>query len=85
MNAAFVQSNLCSNSFTRDSIMSQTRQSFYGKYRGKVTDNTDQNNQGRIRAEVLAVYQGGESGWALPCSPYGGKGVGFFFIPPVGA
>ena len=66
-------------------IISQTRQRFYGKYRGKVTDNADPNNQGRIRATVPAVYDCKESGWALPCSPYGGKGVGFFFIPSVGA
>jgi len=37
------------------------------------------------RATVPAVYDCEESGWALPCSPYGGKGVGFFFIPSVGS
>jgi len=26
-----------------------------------------------------------ESGWALPCVPYAGKGVGLFLIPPVNA
>ena len=25
------------------------------------------------------------TGWALPCTPYGGNNVGFFFIPPKGA
>lgn len=59
--------------------------SFYGKYRGVVTNNTDPLMQGRIRAQVPAVLGDLETGWALPCSPYGGNDVGFFFIPPVGA
>jgi uncharacterized protein involved in type VI secretion and phage assembly len=56
---------------------------FYGKYRGKVTDNMDPLMQGRIRAKVPAVFGEEETGWALPCSPYAGSGVGFFFVPPV--
>jgi hypothetical protein len=58
---------------------------FYGKYRGKVTDNKDPLMQGRIRATVPAVLGDLETGWAIPCSPYGGRNVGFFFMPPVGA
>ena len=58
---------------------------FYGKYRGKVKENSDPLMQGRIRAQVPAVFGDDVSGWALPCSPYGGNGVGFFFIPPVDA
>lgn len=65
--------------------MSETRQRFYGKFRGVVTDNRDPLMLGRIRATVPAVFGDEESGWALPCSPYAGKGVGFFFVPPVGA
>jgi uncharacterized protein involved in type VI secretion and phage assembly len=60
-------------------------QLFYGKYRGKVTNNKDPDNRGRIRAKVPDVYDFEESGWALPCTPYAGNGVGFFFVPPVGA
>jgi Type VI secretion system/phage-baseplate injector OB domain len=60
-------------------------QHFFGKYRGKVTDNGDPLMQGRIRAKVPSVFGSEESGWALPCTPYAGKGVGFFFIPPVDA
>jgi hypothetical protein len=55
---------------------------FYGKYRGKVTDNADPFKQGRIRAKVPAVFGEMETGWALPSAPYGGKGVGIFFVPP---
>lgn len=58
---------------------------FFGKYRGTVSDNNDPSNLGRVKARVPAVLQNEETGWALPCSPYAGNGVGFFFVPPVGA
>ena len=60
-------------------------QKFFGKYRGLVTDNNDPLMLGRILAKVPAVFGAKKTGWALPCSPYSGNGVGFFFIPPVGA
>jgi Type VI secretion system/phage-baseplate injector OB domain len=59
--------------------------SLYGKYRGKVTKNDDPSNLGRIRALVPDVFDDEESPWALPCTPYAGNKVGFFFIPPVDA
>ncbi len=65
--------------------MSELSQRFYGKYRGVVADNKDPLMLGRIRAMVPAVYGDKETGWALPCSPYAGKGVGMFFVPPIGA
>jgi hypothetical protein len=58
---------------------------FYGKYRGKVTDNNDPLLMGRIRAKVPAVFDEEVTGWALPSMPYGGPGVGFFFVPPTDA
>lgn len=58
---------------------------FYGKYRGIIADNRDPLTQGRVRAYVPAIFGEHETGWALPCAPYGGKNVGIFFIPPVGA
>jgi uncharacterized protein involved in type VI secretion and phage assembly len=58
---------------------------FYGKYRGQVTDNHDPLMQGRIRAMVPAIFGDKETGWALPSAPYGGNGVGIFFIPPISA
>lgn len=60
-----------------------SRRYFYGKYRGKVTNNHDPLNIGRIRARVPAVFGTSEIGWALPCVPYAGDKLGFFFIPPV--
>lgn len=41
--------------------------------------------QGRVKAKVPAVFGEEDTGWALPSVPYAGNGVGFFFIPPVGA
>ena len=60
-------------------------QPFYGKFRGVVSDNNDPNNMGRIRAKVLDIFGGYESGWALPALPYAGDGVGLFLIPPTNA
>src|SRR5437870_12968478 len=58
---------------------------FYGKYRGVVSDNSDPNNLGRIRARVADVYGEQESGWAMPSVPYAGRSVGLFLIPPTNA
>lgn len=64
--------------------MTQGR-TFYGKYRGFVTNNQDSSNLGRIRAKVPDVAGDIELGWAWPCAPYGGNGMGLFAIPDVGA
>jgi uncharacterized protein involved in type VI secretion and phage assembly len=61
------------------------RRDLVGKHRGIVTDNRDPLMQGRIRARVPTVLGHQETGWALPCVPYGGNRVGFFFIPPIDA
>ena len=58
---------------------------FYGKYRGVVTDVNDPLMTGRIRARVPDVLGDQQSGWALPCAPFGGSGVGFFALPTVDA
>jgi hypothetical protein len=59
---------------------------FYGKYRGFVLDNADPLELGRLRATVHGVLGDDvPTGWALPCAPYAGAGVGLFAIPPVGA
>ena len=58
---------------------------FYGKYSGVVTDNNDPLQKGRIKAKVQDVMGDRESGWAMPCAPFGGGGMGFFALPKVGA
>jgi uncharacterized protein involved in type VI secretion and phage assembly len=40
---------------------------------------------GRVRARVPDVLGDKESGWALPCAPFGGDGMGFFAVPKNGA
>lgn len=58
---------------------------FYGKFRGIVTDNKDPLMIGRVRAKVPDVFGDLESGWAMPCAPFGGNTTGFFAIPAEGA
>jgi hypothetical protein len=58
---------------------------FFGKYRGKVENNIDPMQSGRIQISVPAVLGDGKLSWAMPCVPFAGSGVGFFMIPPVGA
>ena len=58
---------------------------FFGKYRGVVTTIEDPLKIGRIRAQVPDVLGDHESGWAMPCAPFGGKGMGFVSLPSVGA
>jgi uncharacterized protein involved in type VI secretion and phage assembly len=58
---------------------------FFGKYRGVVTDIEDPYKMGRIKARVPDVFGDDESGWAMPCAPFGGSQTGFFAIPTVDA
>jgi uncharacterized protein involved in type VI secretion and phage assembly len=58
---------------------------FYGKFRGIVTDINDPLMTGRIRARVPDVMGDQESGWAMPCLPFAGSGMGLFGLPTVGA
>ncbi len=66
-------------------LAEQSRNRFYGKYRGVVSNVDDPENRGRIRAYVNEILADIESPWALPCSPYAGDGMGLYTIPPVGA
>ncbi|HEY0858570.1 MAG TPA: phage baseplate assembly protein V [Albitalea sp.] len=56
----------------------------WGKYAGKVAGNTDPQQMGRLQVMCPAVL-GAAQVWAMPCVPYAGPGVGFYFIPPIGA
>lgn len=66
---------------TRESALNSEIESFYGKYRGRVTDNQDPKGLGRIRARVPEVLQDVETGWAIPCAPYAGDGAGSYTVP----
>jgi hypothetical protein len=57
---------------------------YWGKYRGRVEANVDEELMGRIQVSCPAV-PGLRLGWAMPCVPYAGPGVGWFAIPPIGA
>jgi hypothetical protein len=63
-------------------LAAQSRERFYGKYRGVVSDNADPENLGRIRARVPEIYGDQESPWALPCTPYAGDNLGWYGVPP---
>ncbi len=56
-----------------------------GLFRGEVTNNIDPQRQGRVQFSLPSVFGSNTLTWAMPCVPYAGPGVGFFFIPPVGA
>lgn len=60
-------------------------QAYYGKYRGKVANNIDPLQQGRVQITCPAVLGDGQLSWAMPSAPYAGPGVGFFMVPPVDA
>jgi hypothetical protein len=55
---------------------------FYGKYRGKVENNLDPLQLGRLQVSCPAVYGEDTTSWAMPCVPFAGSQVGFFALPP---
>ena len=57
---------------------------YYGKYRGRVVDNNDPRQMGRLRAHVPEVLGEVASDWALPCVPYAGDGSGQYTVPEPG-
>jgi len=67
-------------------LAQQAQQRYYGKYRGFVTDNRDPETRGRLKLRIPSVLGDQETGWALPCLPFGGlANQGLFMIPEVDA
>jgi uncharacterized protein involved in type VI secretion and phage assembly len=67
-------------------LVEQVERRFYGKYRGIVVENADPARLGRLKVRVPSVLGDVVTGWATPCSPYGGAAnQGFLFIPEVAA
>ncbi|MEM9293218.1 MAG: phage baseplate assembly protein V [Acidobacteriota bacterium] len=58
---------------------------FFGKYRGKVTNNVDPMKLGRVQVSCPDVLGEGKLSWAMPCVPYAGNKVGLYTVPPKGA
>ncbi|MGB7923292.1 MAG: phage baseplate assembly protein V [Pyrinomonadaceae bacterium] len=58
---------------------------YFGKYRGKVTNNIDPENRGRIQVSVPAIFGDFPLNWAEPCVPYAGMQNCFYAIPPMQA
>jgi hypothetical protein len=57
----------------------------FGKYRGIVTDVSDPENIGRIRATVPEVFGADSfSPWAMPALPFAGPQHGLVLLPEVG-
>lgn len=67
-----------------ETMLDWMRSHHFGKYRGIVTDNADPNQRGRLKVRVPAIL-GAVDIWAMPCVPYAGDQVGFFFLPEAGA
>lgn len=58
---------------------------YLGKYRGKVVQNLDPENRGRVQVSVPEVLGSNVMSWAMPCVPYAGSGAGIYAVPPVDA
>jgi type VI secretion system secreted protein VgrG len=58
---------------------------YFGKYRGYVSNVTDPQKTGRIKAYVPRLLGEAETGWAMPCSPYAGPDQGLYAVPELGA
>ena len=58
---------------------------FFGKYRGKVVNNIDPMQLGRLQVSVPVVLGDAVLSWAMPCVPFAGPLVGCVTLPPIGA
>jgi len=64
-------------------VLERLRNRFFGKYRGVVID-VDAGTM-RVKASVPSVLAAQASGWARPSVPWAGPGMGFAFLPDIGA
>src|SRR6516225_8097967 len=79
----FLMSDLMEQTVER--LVERVGSTYYGKYRGIVTDIDDPENRCRIRATVPAVLIDHPCGWAMPAAPFAGDGHGFVMLPKVGS
>jgi len=71
--------------FHVERLVERVGSTYYGKYRGIVTDVDDPNGQCRIRATVPDLLGDHPCGWALPAAPFAGDGHGMVLLPRVGS
>lgn len=70
---------------TVERLVERVGGSYYGKYRGIVTDIDDPDNRCRIRATVPAVLGEHPCAWAMPAMPFAGDGHGMVMLPAIGS
>jgi uncharacterized protein involved in type VI secretion and phage assembly len=68
---------------TTERLVERVGSTFYGKYRGIVTDVRDPDNLCRIKARIEGLLDGEETGWAMPVLPFAGKEHGMVMLPSV--
>ena len=69
----------------KDEKLERLKSRQFGFWRGVVTNVNDPLNLGRIRAKVHELLgDADQTDWASYCSPFGGEGHGWFFLPKVG-
>lgn len=66
-------------------MTNEQQKSYFGKYRGVVTDDNDPLRMGRVKVRVPAVFGDTIVTWAMPCVPYAGSKIGLWAIPPIKA
>jgi uncharacterized protein involved in type VI secretion and phage assembly len=62
-----------------------TTQKYYGKFRGKVVNNTDPLNIGRVQVAVPEATGSRTSKWAMPCVLAAAAQMGIYAVPAVGS
>lgn len=66
----------------KDEKLEKLKNKYFGIWRGVVTNVNDPSNLGRIKAKVHELLgDKDETNWASYCSPFGGSGHGWFFMP----
>lgn len=66
----------------KDEKLEGLKNKFFGIWRGVVTNVNDPLGLGRIRAKIHELLgDKDETNWAEYCSPFGGGGHGWFFMP----
>jgi uncharacterized protein involved in type VI secretion and phage assembly len=64
--------------------MAEVGGKYFGKYRGRVVNNIDPLQMGRLLVEVGGILPG-TSSWAMPCMPLAGMQMGMWVVPPINA